>query len=57
MSEYRYEIKFSLDDVNYARAMKWLFVNTHATKKYDNRHVNSLYFDNPVYLFLFSLQI
>ena len=49
MSEYRYEIKFSLDDVNYARAMKWLFVNTHATKKYDNRHVNSLYFDNPGY--------
>jgi len=49
MSEYRYEIKFSLDDVNYAKAMKWLFVNTHAVKKFDNRYVSSLYFDDPGY--------
>ena len=49
MSEYRYEIKFSLDDANYSRAMQWLFVNTHATKRFDNRYVNSLYFDNPGY--------
>ncbi len=47
--EYRYEIKFSLDDANYSRAMQWLFVNTHATKRFDNRYVNSLYFDNPGY--------
>jgi len=49
MSEYRYEIKFSLDDVGYARAMRWLFVNTCAVKKFDDRFVNSLYFDNPGY--------
>ena len=49
MNNYRYEIKFSLDDVNYARAMQWMFVHTHAKKKFENRYVNSLYFDNPGY--------
>ena len=49
MNEYRYEIKFSLDEIAYAEAMGWLQVNTHATKKFENRYVNSLYFDNPSY--------
>ena len=49
MNNYRYEIKFSLDEVAYTEAMRWLQVNTHATKKFENRYVNSLYFDNPGY--------
>ena len=49
MNNYRYEIKFSLDEIAYAEAMGWLQVNTHATKKFENRYVNSLYFDNPSY--------
>ena len=49
MNNYRYEIKFSLDEIAYSEAMRWLQVNTHATKKYDDRYVNSLYFDNPGY--------
>ena len=49
MNEYRYEIKFSLDEIAYAEAMRWLQVNTSATKRYDDRCVNSLYFDNPGY--------
>ena len=49
MNNYRYEIKFSLDEIAYTEAMRWLQVNTHATKKFENRYVNSLYFDNPGY--------
>lgn len=49
MNNYRYEIKFSLDEITYSEAMRWLQVNTHATAKYENRYVNSLYFDNPGY--------
>ena len=49
MNNYRYEIKFSLDEATYSEAIRWLKVNTHATKKFENRYVNSLYFDNPDY--------
>tara|TARA_B110000008_G_scaffold100403_1_gene103111 strand:- start:57 stop:746 length:690 start_codon:yes stop_codon:yes gene_type:complete len=49
MNNYRYEIKFSLDELSYVRAMRWLFVHTHAKKKFEHRYVNSLYFDNPNY--------
>ena len=49
MNKYRYEIKFALDEISYSEAMRWLQVNTQATKRYDDRFVNSLYFDNPGY--------
>jgi len=49
MSDYRYEIKFSLEELGYAKAKQWLYINTSAKKKFDNRYVNSLYFDNPRY--------
>ena len=49
MKSYRYEIKFSLDEAMYAEAMSWISVNTEAIKKYNNRIVNSLYFDDTNY--------
>lgn len=49
MSNYRYEIKFSLDDAMYVHAMSWMLANTSAVKKYNNRNVNSLYFDDSNY--------
>jgi len=44
--DYRYEIKFVLDNARLSDAMQWLFSNTTANKKYENRKVNSIYFDN-----------
>lgn len=49
MSAYRYEIKFSLDEAMFAKAMSWMLVNTSAVRKYSNRNVNSLYFDDANY--------
>jgi hypothetical protein len=49
MNSYRYEIKFSLDEAMYAEAMSWISVNTEAIKKYNNRIVKSLYFDDSNY--------
>ena len=45
-SDYRYEIKFVLDNSRLADAMQWLYKSTTANKSYDNRMVNSLYFDD-----------
>ena len=45
-SDYRYEIKFVLDNSRLADAMQWLYNETTANKVYDNRAVNSLYFDD-----------
>jgi len=45
-SDYRYEIKFVLDNSRLSDAMQWLYNNTTANKTYDNRKVNSIYFDN-----------
>ena len=45
-SDYRYEIKFVLDNSRLADAMQWLYNNTTANKSYDNRVVNSIYFDD-----------
>jgi SPX domain protein involved in polyphosphate accumulation len=44
--DYRYEIKFVLDNTRLSEAMQWLYNNTTANKKYENRKVNSIYFDN-----------
>ena len=45
-SDYRYEIKFVLDNSRLADAMQWLYNNTTANKSYENRVVNSIYFDD-----------
>ena len=45
-SDYRYEIKFVLDNASLADVMQWLYNNTTANKSYDNRMVNSIYFDD-----------
>ena len=45
-SDYRYEIKFVLDNSSLAYAMKWLYNSTSASKSYDKRVVNSIYFDD-----------
>jgi len=45
-SDYRYEIKFVLDNAGLSDAMQWLYNNTSANKKYANRTVNSIYFDD-----------
>ena len=45
-SDYRYEIKFVLDNAKLSEAMQWLYNNTTANKTYDNRVVNSIYFDD-----------
>ena len=45
-SDYRYEIKFVLDNTRLADVMQWLYNNTTANKSYDNRIVNSIYFDD-----------
>jgi len=43
---YRYEIKFSLDNAKLSDAMQWLYNETTANKTYGNRIVNSIYFDD-----------
>ena len=43
---YRYEIKFVLDNARLSDAMQWLYSDTTANKTYDNRRVNSIYFDD-----------
>jgi SPX domain protein involved in polyphosphate accumulation len=44
--DYRYEIKFVLDNARLSNAMQWLYNKTTATKTYSNRKVNSIYFDD-----------
>jgi len=45
-SDYRYEIKFLLDDVGLSDALEWLYSHTTAVEMYDKRVVNSIYFDD-----------
>jgi len=45
-SDYRYEIKFVLDNSRLSDAMQWLYNETTASRTYDNRTVNSIYFDD-----------
>jgi SPX domain protein involved in polyphosphate accumulation len=45
-SDYRYEIKFVLDDFGLNDAMEWLYSRTTAVEMYDKRVVNSIYFDD-----------
>lgn len=49
MNNYRYEIKFVLDESSYSDALQWLYLCTNAVNKYPDRHINSIYLDNPDY--------
>ena len=42
----RYEIKFVFDNIQTKKFLNYLYRNSHIKKKYNNRVVNSLYFDN-----------
>jgi len=47
MNNYRYEIKFVLDESSYSDAMQWLYVYTNAVNRYPDRYINTIYLDNP----------
>ena len=44
--DYRYELKFVLDDTGLSTAFKWMHKDTSAQERYSKRKVNSLYFDD-----------
>ncbi|WP_339138270.1 MAG: VTC domain-containing protein [Candidatus Electrothrix sp. GW3-4] len=44
--EYRYEIKFILNEINLTTALDWIYSHTFIREKYDGRFVNSLYLDD-----------
>ena len=46
ISDYRYEIKFVLDNAKLSEVIQWLNNSTSATEKYNKRIVNSIYFDD-----------
>jgi hypothetical protein len=46
MSNYRYEIKFVLNEESLSYFLGWMHLNTNCRKKYPNRTVNSIYFDD-----------
>lgn len=46
MSQYRYEIKFVLNETAYAAFMSWMFAVTRCRKRFADRTVNSIYFDD-----------
>ena len=49
MNNYRYEIKFVLDESSYSDALQWLYVCTNAVNRYPDRYINTIYLDNPDY--------
>ena len=49
MSNYRYEIKFSLEDLGFSGVMQWILLGTKLRKRYPDRYVNSIYFDDLNY--------
>jgi SPX domain protein involved in polyphosphate accumulation len=44
--DYRYEIKFVLDNARLSDAIQWIYSETNAYNRYENRLVNSIYFDD-----------
>ena len=44
--KYRYEIKFVLNEQALTSFMSWMYLHTDCRKKYPNRVVNSIYFDD-----------
>ena len=49
MSDLRYEIKFVLNEKALADFLRWMFVETRIKKKFPDRIVNSIYFDDMEY--------
>ncbi|NQZ14067.1 MAG: polyphosphate polymerase domain-containing protein [Alphaproteobacteria bacterium] len=49
MSDYRYEMKFVLDESRLSQAVSWLYSTTGAREAHPKRTVNSIYFDDPGY--------
>ncbi|MCI5138595.1 MAG: VTC domain-containing protein [Candidatus Electrothrix sp. AR1] len=47
--DYRYEIKFVLNEINLTAALNWIYTSTNLRKKFKGRYVNSLYFDDLEY--------
>jgi hypothetical protein len=48
-NEFRYEIKFVLNEAALASFLSWMYLNTNCRKKYAKRTVNSIYFDDLSY--------
>ena len=46
MNNYRYEMKFVLDESSYSDALQWLYVCTNAVNRYPDRYINTIYLDN-----------
>jgi hypothetical protein len=49
MNNFRYEIKFSLEELSLSTIRRWMDINTNLKKSYDDRCVNSIYFDDINY--------
>ena len=49
MNDYRYEIKFILNELSYSEAIHWLYLFTNLVNKYPDRYINSIYIDNLEY--------
>jgi len=45
-NDYRYEIKFVLDEASLTTAYSWIYNHTSMVERYSRRSVNSLYFDD-----------
>ena len=48
-NDFRYEIKFSLDETELSKALSWLYASTSSRIAHPSRVVNSVYFDDPAY--------
>lgn len=46
MQDFRYEIKFVLNEQSFTHFNHWLHFDTHCRKKFNDRIVNSIYFDD-----------
>jgi hypothetical protein len=48
-NDYRYELKFVLDETGFSKAKSWLYTCTTMRRAFPARIVNSIYFDDPGY--------
>jgi hypothetical protein len=49
MNNYRYEIKFTLNEISYSDAIQWVYRYTNLENRYPDRYINSVYIDNLEY--------
>ena len=49
IDDFRYEVKFHLNEKKYSFVQNWLYVKTPFVRSFPNRTVNSLYFDDVNY--------